>query len=166
MWCDECVSGVHRRISIPPPAPTVVEIARELHAIVPDCLSVVVLECSCGLDARAVVTRADGRIIDVPAGVPMQLLDWAGRASKSNLLAVPSRLRSWLPIGSAAVVPIATPAWSAGGVVLPSGPLLMSRWASLRAFAAEVALRLERADRRMLCASAPPPRLGPVAMSR
>lgn len=156
-WSDECPSGVHRRLDSMPPAPTVADLVREVQLIAQGCQCVVVLRWCCGMDSRGAVARCDGSVVEMPAGSPGQLLSWASRVTKPAVLPVPVRLKPWLPFGNAAVVPIATPAWSAGVIITPSGPYILSQWAALRAVAAEVALRLERADRHLSSRVSLPP---------
>ncbi|MFW5740354.1 MAG: hypothetical protein ACOC1F_08305, partial [Myxococcota bacterium] len=69
--------------------------------------------------------------------------------SKLTVLPVPMRLQSWVPLVSATIVPIATPAWRAGIVLASSTSLTRQRWPALKSLAAEFALQLEAADRQL-----------------
>ena len=144
----ECPSGIRRRPDVFGGEPSLRGLLEEAASIERSRFVALVVDCCCGHDARVVLARGDASIVQLPPGTAPKLLAWTATTKRNALLPVPLRLRSWLPLSTALVVPIATPAWRVGALVASSSSLTVAHMPALKSFAADAALRLELADRK------------------
>lgn len=143
----QCPSGVHWRTPAAPRAPSLAQIVHAVREVEPTSFVAVVLEPCCGHGARGGIARSRSDHIESKPGWPSRLRLWTRAVSVAATVPVPLLLQAIVPVGSALVVPIASPVWTAGALVVSGGSLLDARLTLLRSVAADIALRLEAADR-------------------
>lgn len=75
-----------------------------------------------------------------------RLTSWLHSFTRSSAVDVPMYLSAWFPCDRVVVIPLSTPDWDAGALVVTRACAL--RAAEIRSLAADLALRLEQEDRR------------------
>lgn len=145
---SECPSGFHRRRPPPPSGPGLRELLEEARTLEGVGFVAMVLEPCAGHDVRAGISRACRSGVDTGPSLPANLRAWVKSVEEPSIIPVPMLLQHWLPIGTAMVLPMFTPAWRAGAVIVSATWATQSRLGPLRSLAAEVALKLEEAHRR------------------
>jgi len=134
-------SGVYAKPS--PPSP--VTALAELREITGDQPVAVLFFATAGRAPEAAAFPSRPRRVEAGYSLTHRLTSWTHGFTRSALAEVPAYLAPWFPSAHAIVVPIFTPDWEAGVLVLSPG--CADRAPEIRALAADLALRLEQADR-------------------
>lgn len=145
---DERSSGVYLRADKVEAPPTAESIADDVRALVgegEDGQVLVLVAARAGCPPRACarpVVRQD------EAGYPLalRLVSWVGALDHVAIATVPRFIEPWMPKRTALVVPMRSPAWLAGAIVV--GRAALAHLDALQSLAAELAVRLEGVDRR------------------
>ncbi len=145
-------SGVFRteQRSRPPtarPIPTPDTIAASVMRALAFPSLAVLLAPSCGLPVRAASRPTAAPSDDQGFSFALRLNAWLGDLGDLEQGLVPLYLSPWLPPVAHAIVPIASPGWCAGQLLVPVRALTRASLHALRDRAFELALAVEEADR-------------------
>ncbi len=140
---EERTSGIYRKST----AATTPDVALdELHAITGDEPVAVLFFASAGRPPEAAAYPPRPRRFDGGYSLTHRLSSWAHGFSRGSVASVPAYLTPWFPCGSVIVVPISTPDWDAGVLIVSRKCAVFAT--EIRSLACDLALRLELADRR------------------
>jgi hypothetical protein len=140
---EERTSGVYVRSGAPLTAASAVDELREITGVEPVA---VLLYASAGRPPEAAAYPPRPRRLDGGYSLTMRLSSWAHAFARGAAVDVPAYLIQWFPCRSVIVVPISTPHWDAGVLVIPRSAARHAE--AIRSLACDLALRLELADRR------------------
>jgi hypothetical protein len=139
---EERTSGVYAKVQ-PTGAAAALEELRDITGGEP---AAVLLFATHGRPPEAVAFPPQPRRVEGTYSLTHRLSSWLHTFKRSTLAEVPTYLRAWFHDHSVIVVPICTPDWHAGALVVTRPAAAHAP--AIRAFAADLALRLQQADRR------------------
>ena len=140
---EERVSGIYPRAL---PALTPSHVLAELREITGKETVAVLLFPTAGKAPDAASYPTLPRRLEQSYPLTHRLTSWVHGVARSCVVDVPAYLTAWFPHDRVVVVPISTPEWEAGVLVVTRA--CAKRAMEIRSLAADLALRLEREDRR------------------
>jgi hypothetical protein len=117
----------------------------------------VLLAPSCGLPARAASRPFAAPVEDQGSILAVRLNAWLEGLGETPHAEPPRDLAPWLAPVAHAIVPLATPGWCAGQLLVPMRTLTRASLYELRDRAFDLALSIEEADRAWTIAHLAPP---------
>lgn len=122
-------------------------IAQRAREIVPRGAIAVLLAPAVG---RGPVCASIGHapVEDLGFSLALRLAAWLQPVQDSGPIDVPAYVKDWFPVSRVAVVPMRTPCWTAGWMVVSLEQLTRTRVRDLEELGAEAAVAIETADRR------------------
>ncbi len=138
----ERTSGVYATVS----RTTAAASLAELREITGEHHVAILLSPSEGAPPTAAAYPRLARSTDSGYSLAHRLSSWLHGITRGTLVEVPAYVRAWFPQPKVIVVPACTPAWVAARIV--TSPACAVHAVALRSFAADLAVRLELADRR------------------
>jgi hypothetical protein len=141
------LAGQRSRPPTSRPIPTPDSIAASvLRALALPAIAVL-LAPSCGLPVRATSRPIGAPTDDQGFSLALRLHAWLGDLGDAEHGIAPTFLAPWLRPVVHAIVPIASPGWCAGHLLVPAKALTRASLYTLRDRAFELALSVEEADR-------------------
>jgi hypothetical protein len=107
----------------------------------------VLVKTSCGRPLRAHFDPSPTVGDDDSFSVELRMAAWLAGISKVRVPIVPEYLKRWIPLERAMVIPMYTPVWQAGFLIVEPSMVNRERLQELTEIAVDFALELETADR-------------------
>jgi hypothetical protein len=143
---EERTSGVYSTFSPKVSATSALGALEDLRDITGEEPVAVLLFATQGRAPEGVTYPRQPKRVEGTYSLTHRLLAWLHAFTRPTLTEVPMYVRAWFPMDSVIVVPVCTPDWHAGTLVVTKP--CAAQAAAIRAFATDLALRLEQADRR------------------